>query len=316
MQDVSFARYGQGGLYVGYGEIIQPDDNAGSIVDLLGDAVDFNYLSGVGFGLGTKEHVYADDIVLPEQNISGRGIEEFILENHSSITKEDIVAGLNESMEYIDTNYAYLETIQNSGRDAKGYVDQILLNKWQRIDHNYIGTAAADSIVSGDGDDIIIAHQGNDIIDAGFGSDTIDGGVGDDTYIHHRWDGSDTIIDAGGIDTLQFGSDIRLSDLVATIDAVSGNLTLGIIDEVEKEAAMAAGSTYEPEASALSQKIILTNWHAESTRIEVFSFADGSVLSAMNLYNHFFASEGDDVIFGLEGDNVCLLYTSPSPRDS
>ncbi|RLB72542.1 MAG: hypothetical protein DRH06_11335, partial [Deltaproteobacteria bacterium] len=304
VQDVSFARYGQGGLYVGYGEIIQPDDNAGSIVDLLGDAADFNYLSGVGFGSGTKEHVYADDIVLPEQNISGRGIEEFILENHSSITKEDIVAGLNESMEYIDTNYAYLETIQNSGRDAKGYVDQILLNKWQRIDHNYIGTAAADSIVSGDGDDIIIAHQGDDIIDAGFGSDAIDGGVGDDTYIYHRWDGSDTIIDAGGIDTLQFGSGIRLSDLVATIDAVSGNLTLGIIDEVEKNAAMAAGSPYEPEASALSQKIILTNWHAESTRIEVFSFADGSVLSAMNLYNHFFASEGDDVIFGLEGDNV------------
>ena len=48
----------------------------------------------------------------------------------------------------------------------------------------------------------------------------------------------------------------------------------------------------------------MTNWHAESTRIEVFSFADGSVLSAMNLYNHFFTSERDDVIFGLEGDNV------------
>ncbi|SEA83603.1 Ca2+-binding protein, RTX toxin-related [Desulfuromusa kysingii] len=311
IQDIGFARggstYWKSDLYVGYGDKKQISEADSDQINGDYAVVDhFTFSTGIGSS-GTQDYrVYEDDILLPDQFSAGNSVEEFILDDGSKITNVGIEEGLNESQTYIDDNFSYLSEIESDGRDAKGYVDQILLNKWQRIDHDYIGTAAVDIIDAGDGDDNIIAGQGDDIIDAGFGSDTIDGGAGDDTYIYHRWDGSDTIIDAGGIDTLQFGSDIRLSDLVATIDAVSGNLTLGIIDEVEKLAAKATGSTYDPGADALSQKIILTNWHAETTRVEVFSFAAGSVLSAMDLYNHFFTSEGDDVILGLEGDNVIV----------
>jgi VCBS repeat-containing protein len=306
VQDVSFVdfNYGQG-LYVGYGDLIAVTENSTHYTARnLGNATDFHFSTGRGNGAYYYDQmIYADDIVLPEQFQWGRAIEEFALNNGSTITNLAIQAGLQESRDYINYNEGYLWQIQDAGRDAKGYVDQIMLSKWQRQSQEIVGTDANDTIVSGDGDDTIIAAGGNDILEGGYGADTLEGGSGDDTYIYNRWDGSDTIIDTAGHDRLVFGNDLLLSDFVASIDYSTGELILGVINEVDKLRAADYGEEYNPDPASLEQKIIIKDFRSLAGRLESFVFSDGTTLTAMELYNHFFTSENDDVVPGLEGDN-------------
>ncbi|MHB8149271.1 MAG: VCBS domain-containing protein [Desulfobulbia bacterium] len=306
VQDVSFVdfNYGQG-LYVGYGNLIVVTEDTNDYTALnLGNARDFRFSNGWGYGsYDTNQVIYADDIVLPEQFQWGRAIEEFALSNGSTITNLAIAAGLQESREYIDSNWGYLSQIQDAGRDAKGYVDQIMLSKWQRQNQEVVGTDANETIFSGDGDDTVAAAGGDDILEGGYGSDTLEGGSGDDTYIYNRWDGSDTIIDAAGHDRLVLGNDLLLSDFVASIDYNTGELILGVINEVDRLRGADFGEEYNPDPATLEQKIIIRDFRSLAGRLESFVFSDGTALTAMELYNHFFTSENDDVIPGLEGDN-------------
>lgn len=60
-----------------------------------------------------------------------------------------------------------------------------------------------DIVYAGDGDDIIEAGGGNDVLVGGRGDDVLDGGAGDDIYVHYDNQGTDTIIDPMGNDTLK-----------------------------------------------------------------------------------------------------------------
>ena len=157
-----------------------------------------------------------------------------------------------------------------------------------------------------DGDDTIMAGGGADTIDAGFGADAVDGGAGNDTYVYNRWDGADTIVDAAGIDTLVFGGNITTDDIVAAIDYTTGDLVLGIIDRVEMLKYMemgGEGAQYIPNPTTMDQRVTITNWRSLDQRLERFVFAEGAEMSAMELYNRYFASWDDDNLQGLEGDN-------------
>ena len=305
IQDVGFSmpQYTQG-LYVGYGPLVNASgQDYDNVTGDLGSADHFGF--GVGYpAWDTPQMIYENDIYLPDQFRYGRVIEEFIMADGSRISIDDVYAGLSQSRTYVQENRSILEDIEDEGRDARGYVDQTILNKWERVDKQVTGTDGDDTISAGDGNDTITAGGGDDVIDSGFGTDTIEGGEGNDIYIYNRWDGSDTIIDAAGTDALIFGPDILISDLVADLDYQAGHLILGIIDEVEKQRIEAEGGTYNPDPASLSRKITITNWHGLDNRLESFSFNDGETkLSAMKLYNHFFTSENDDVIPGIEGDN-------------
>ena len=89
---------------------------------------EYNYGQGLSVGYGAfdpGQQVYADDIVLPEQNVSGREVEEFVLADGSLITAAGIREGIAGSRDYIEQNSIFLQAIEASGRDARGYVDQI-----------------------------------------------------------------------------------------------------------------------------------------------------------------------------------------------
>jgi VCBS repeat-containing protein len=156
------------------------------------------------------------------------------------------------------------------------------------------GTAITDRIMGGDG---------ADTLNGGAGNDSLGGGSGNDAYIYNRWDGSDTIIDAAGHDSLVLGDDLLLSDFVASIDYNTGELTLGVINQADRLRTADNGEEYNPDPATLEQKIIIKDFRSLAGRLESFVFSDGTSLTDMELYNHFFTSEGDDVIPGLEGDN-------------
>ena len=265
-------------LYVGYGPQVEKSGED-SILTSIGSAGHFNFSQGSDLSEQELVTAYANDLYLPDQYIEGHAIEEFVLADGSTMTFAALEQGLVDAAAYIAAHQDALTAIEAEGGDAKSYVDQFILNKWQRVSQTLTGTSADDLLEAGDGDDTVSAGDGADVIAAGFGSDVIDGGAGNDTYIYNRWDGSDTISDGGGSDSLQLGEGISLDDLVVQLDAATGNLVVGIVDEVEKRAVEAAGQFYRPDAMSLSQKIVLTDWSNVDHRVETLLLADGTTYS-------------------------------------
>lgn len=78
------------------------------------------------------------------------------------------------------------------------------------------GSGYSDVLKGGSGDDVLYGNGGNDTLQGGTDNDSLNGGNGNDTYLFSRGDGSDTLIETGGMgetDTLQFQGDVTLADL-------------------------------------------------------------------------------------------------------
>jgi Ca2+-binding RTX toxin-like protein len=67
------------------------------------------------------------------------------------------------------------------------------------------GTKGADILAGSGGNDVLRGGAGNDVLDGGIGSDRMTGGAGADTFLFHRGDGADRILDfTPGVDQLMF----------------------------------------------------------------------------------------------------------------
>ena len=98
----------------------------------------------------------------------------------------------------------------------------------------------------------------------GLGDDTVYGGKGDDTYIYNLGDGNDKISDYSGADLLRFGAGITADNISISADDTDMLITLSD-----------------------GQVIIIANWyHASSSRIEQFEFADGTVWGESDILNN------------------------------
>lgn len=75
-------------------------------------------------------------------------------------------------------------------------------------------------LVGGSGTETLLGSGGDDTLVAGTGSDILNGGAGSNTYVFNSGFGSSEITQIGGLETLQFGPGISVSDL--TISAVQG----------------------------------------------------------------------------------------------
>ena len=254
---------------------------------------------------------YENEIYLNGQFDANTAIEHFELEDGSTISNRELEEGLQEQNNYRQENFEYLDSLEKDGGDARGYVDQLLLEKWHRVNQNIIDDDTANTIIAGDGDDIIKMNGGDDVIYAGYGTDTMIGGSGNDSYHYERWDGHDTIIDSSGVDTVYFGEGITLEDIAASLDTLSGTLELAIIDEVEQRKAEANGQVYHTDVETASQRLTLNEWVSLSGRVESFVFTDGSVLSADELYHHFFSEET-----GLELSDLLTTNHAPELEES
>lgn len=75
------------------------------------------------------------------------------------------------------------------------------------------GLSSKDTLHGGLGDDRIIAGAGDDIIYGEAGNDYLEGGSGNDAYIFKMGDGTDTINDAYGYNTIAFGDGFLLENM-------------------------------------------------------------------------------------------------------
>lgn len=87
---------------------------------------------------------------------------------------------------------------------------------------------SGDDILGGSVDnDTINGDDGNDRLFGAGGNDILSGGTGDDTYFYNLGDGSDTITETSGIDSLVFGTGITLSNLGFEIDGLNLKIMAG-----------------------------------------------------------------------------------------
>jgi Ca2+-binding RTX toxin-like protein len=101
---------------------------------------------------------------------------------------------------YFDASYSYTTRVNFSN------IEQFQIT----------GTGVADTIYTGDGNDIINSGGGNDIISTGAGNDTINGGAGNDAI--YAGSGSDIVNGGTGIDTL-------VNDLSSSISNLTWDTT-------------------------------------------------------------------------------------------
>lgn len=130
---------------------------------------------------------------------------------------------------------------------------------------------------------IVTGGQGG-VLDGGAGTDGLQGGTGDDIYVFDRAYGEDVVRDAGGADTVRFGSDITLGDVYLSRTGGNGDDLL-----IEVMGADRLALTIEGQFAATS------------SRVETFEFGDGQVISWRDVQRIILSNVstgGDDMIAG------------------
>jgi hypothetical protein len=133
-----------------------------------------------------------------------------------------------------DHDIAFEGMLDTSNTNFAGSLrDDLIWTSW-------IGTTVRaghgnDALFGNSGDDQLFGETGDDILDGGSGNDLLAGGFGDDIYRVSTWSGNKTVIDTGGIDTLELGGvnstiDLNLQrsggDLLAGFTNARGNVTI------------------------------------------------------------------------------------------
>ena len=90
-----------------------------------------------------------------------------------------------------------------------------------------IGTSSNDRLNGLEGDDTLVGGMGDDVLNGGAGNDYLSGGAGNDTYILGFGTGQDTVVDYGGVNTVQVLAGVVVADVTASRDG-ENNLVLAL----------------------------------------------------------------------------------------
>lgn len=143
-------------------------------------------------------------------NVNNPGIDTLILTSGDDV----LVASdaLSPSNEIYSPRIAYIDIVEaGDGNDV--------------VDFSGVDSVAV-TINGGNGNDVLGGSSGNDTLNGGTdndslfgaaGDDTLNGGTGDDVYYYNLGDGSDTIIETSGTDSIVFGPGIGFDDLTLSI---------------------------------------------------------------------------------------------------
>ena len=191
-------------------------------------AVAVNNEAGIVFGLTGTQAVAGDTSAPPVINM------QFQFDDGSTASLADLLALPNQGVMGTQLGTEGSDFLHGSlGDDTlMGGDGNDKLDGGAGADQLF-GGSGDDVISGGSGNDIIYGEDGNDVMAAGAGGGFMSGGAGDDVYCFNRGDGAVTIDnqdwDGSGVDTISFGKDVAPSDLVASVDPSTGNLTLGIL---------------------------------------------------------------------------------------
>jgi Ca2+-binding RTX toxin-like protein len=230
-----------------------------------------------------------DYVVVKDWKNENRGIEKIVFSDGEvlEITKTETFPSVTFDNSWTSNRY-YIYGSENNTIAGSAYADKIEAG------------GGDDTINAGAGNDTIYGDAGDDNIDGGAGNDTFIGGTGadylrdsagDDTYVYARGDGRDIIYDTSGNDTLRFAEGITKDDII--IKQYGNTMVVGL-----KE-----GDT---SFYRLNDKITIRDWYLAGSRIETFAFSDGSTMGIDEIVSAI-GTDKNDTIYGVDSRNDTLV---------
>ncbi len=146
-------------------------------------------------------------------------------------------------------------------------------------------------LIGTDSDDVIIGTNATDRITGGKGNDILNAGAGNDAYIYNLGDGLDTLTDASGNDTVQFGTGFSFDNTV--IRTSGGIARLRFLDADGCEGTEGMDITLNVDGTS---------------PIETFAFPDGVTYSLIDLaiqqVTWYGTHKADTIITGRHDDTI------------
>ncbi len=231
---------------------------------------------------------------------------------------EDLSSHYSYILEYAKTSSTYIGT--SSGDSFGGTNDNDFIfgedgndtlngANGNDIIHGGVGN---DTLSGGAGNDTLYGDDDNDVLDGGAGDDILYGGAGNDTYVFAKGYGSDTIIDADGLNTLRFNglnpNDILVNgtgEYDATITIKGTNDTL-VIKDFRKGGEYA---NYDLEFDGVKMHVTdkgspFRHIYGGNSDDVLKAVVDDSIMHAFGGNDTVYGSDGNDIIYGNEGDDV------------
>lgn len=143
-----------------------------------------------------------------------------------------------------------------------------------------------DTIAAGDGNDTILAGAGNDTIDAGGGDDIIEAGAGNDVIISTNLSGADRIFAGSGNDTITSSGE-------ATVFAEAGDDTV-----------FAGLGSAEILDGGLGIDTLNTTLFSLSYTVNLATGLTSLTGELFTNFEYIISGNGNDTLFGTSGDNV------------
>jgi len=184
----------------------------------------FDAINGAGNDLGNiiagnAANNVLDGVAGADTLVGGAGDDTYIVDNAGDRTVE--LAGEGGDTVYSSVSWALAGNVENLTLTGTNTID----GSGNELDNILIGNGADNRLIGNAGNDSLFGNTGNDVLDGGTGNDILDGGSGDDAYLWRKGDGLDTIADAGGNDTVQFGAALNLNNLALRVTSENGIYT-------------------------------------------------------------------------------------------
>jgi len=232
------------------------------------------------------------------------GDDAYIVDNAGDTVTE--LPGEGTDIIYSSVSYVLPENVENLTLTGIDSVD----GTGNGLDNILIGNTG-DNVLSGlDGNDQLSGLSGNDTLLGGAGDDTlfgdtgndvVDGGDGNDTFLYNVGDGLDTLSDASGVDSVQFGAGIGFDTVAIRVTELDGVKTahLRILNAGGCEMPD-QGMDFVLDANGVSP-------------VESFRFADGSAFTMDDLLiqtKYFYGTPKTTTIRTGRHDDI--IYAGPA----
>jgi len=196
-------------------------------------------------------------------------------------------------------NVAVADRLRVEFLEGGSWDDTIIGRKLSATSGTLAGTAAAEVIDGGLGDDTINAGAGNDTLYGDAGNDQLDGGAGQDTYFFGRGDGTDHIVNATSGDVLELGAGITMADV--DVSNASGALLIALRGGSDQ---IYIDSYFTPAAADRVTVRFADGSYWTGDAIDTKLAVSGDGLWGQPPAESFDGGQGDDVIAGMEGDDT------------
>lgn len=305
---------------------------------LHGDLGDDSYLYNVGDGFdritdagGSDQILFGDSVTPGMVQVRGtwNGALKVIVGGVDALIYNDSISQISpdsflEKIVFSSTNEIWSQsTIFSKALESSSNRDEIY------------GFLSNDFVDGGAGNDRIETRDGNDTLIGNTGNDYLVGGTGDDVYRYNLGDGSDSIIEAGGFDTIEFLTGILPADI--SVQRTEIDLILKVKNESTITLAQFFNSRPDREIDGLSsvENITFANGESWSQEQLISKLSNIGTSGADNLYgtdtpeliegnggndtlyagggndtlvggfgnDYLWAESGDDLLLGGDGDD-------------